>query len=106
MLDHYTTKQLMVLFLGSKSLVEEKTEFPESLSADIEQRQQVLEAVNTYEIQKPEIFKNLATLSRALKERNFTHFKGWYDFSNWKNFRHFVMKVYDRRMARQAFSLN
>ncbi len=103
MLDHYTTKQLMVLFLGSKALVEDKTEFPD---IQCEQRQQIQEAVAAYEIQRPDIFENLAMLSKALKERNFTHFKGWYDFSEWKNFHHFVMKVYDRRTANSSFSIN
>lgn len=105
MLERYTTKQLMILYLGSKTLIENGTEFEFTNHSGCP-TDQFQAAMRLHQQNKPNIYNQLASLSSALKDRNFTKFKGWYDFSNWENFQHFVMKVYQNRQIRNSFSVN
>lgn len=105
MIKRLGNKQLMVLYLGSKSLIEHKTEF--DFSGIRQNPRELLDNILTIRAQsKPAIYRRLSSLSRELKARNYTDFQGWYDFSNWENFHHFVIKVYENKAAFLSFSLN
>jgi len=80
MFQTFSNAQLMVVYLGSKTLLEK-------LPTD-------------------DIFDLLSTLSKELKERNHTNFRGWYDFSERTNYNQFVIQVYENRGAAMSFSRN
>lgn len=105
MLERYSTRQLMILYLGSKALIEDKTQF-DLTRTDKDPMLVLHEALNQHARHKPAIYNHLSRLSLALKKRNFTDFHGWYDFSCWENFHHFVIKTYQNNLIKHSFSLN
>lgn len=105
MFRNMSNTQLMVLFLGSKSLIENHTEF-HFCDHDQNHHEIFQTAMDAHSKEQPEIFTHISSISKVLKERRFTRFKGWYDFSEWDNFNRFVIKMYENTAVMHSFSTN